>query len=424
MNGASNGACAVCQSSGVGCWRMADGVWQCFGARPIAPDNWVYQTRLNSGARVYSPKRKPRTDVEATSDDNGWPVLLRAADVVREPVYWLWPNRFALGKLTLLCGDPGLGKSILTLDMAARVSTGAAWADGSGCAPRGGVILLSAEDDPADTICPRLDAAGADDSRIEILTAVRKSGASRPSHFSLETDLSHLQQAAESVSDVRLIVIDPISAYLGTRVDSHKNSDVRTLLAPLGELAGRIGAAIVLVTHLSKGGGGKAVYRAMASLAFMAAARTAWLVAADRERPERRLLLAVKSNLAAMPDGLAYEITGPADRAYVAWLADPVAVTADEALADDWRGGDGDGRDALGEAADWLRDALAAGPVAADELLGAARKDGIARRTLQRAKSELGVKSCREGFGNGSRWVWRLPTRGEPSGTAAEGCQN
>ncbi|KKL07141.1 hypothetical protein LCGC14_2588990, partial [marine sediment metagenome] len=183
------------------------------------------------------------------------PILIRLSDVKPEPLTWLWPGRMPLGKVTVISGDPGLGKSVITLDIAARVSKGTAWPDLPDTTnPSGSVILLSAEDDVADTIRPRLDAAEADVSRIAVLEAVRypnpESGAWEKKMFSLRRDLSALEKAIKKLGDVRLIVIDPITAYLdGT--DSHKNADVRGLLAPLSELAAKHKVAVLAVSHLN-----------------------------------------------------------------------------------------------------------------------------------------------------------------------------
>lgn len=294
------------------------------------------------------------------------PVMVRLSEVASEPVSWLWPGRIALGKLTLVAGDPGLGKSFVTLDVAARVSTGAPWPDRPGERREpGGVVLLSAEDGIADTIRPRLDAAGADVERIVALEAVRivdADGRESARAFDLTCDLPALEAAIREVGDCRLVVIDPVTAYLGG-VDSHKNAEIRGLLAPLAELAARYGVAVVAVTHLNKSGGGPAIYRAMGSLAFTAAARAAWAVSKDKDDPARRLVLPIKNNLAPDAGGLAYRIEGrgAGDCPVVAWEPDAVNVSADDALTADARQA-GAGTGALEEATEWLRDFLAGGP--------------------------------------------------------------
>jgi hypothetical protein len=210
------------------------------------------------------------------------------------------------------------------------------------------------------------------------------------------------------------VIIDPISAYLGG-ADSHRNSEIRGLLAPLADLATRHGAAIVGVTHLNKGMGGRALYRATGSLAFVAAARAGWLVTADSADPKRRLFLPAKMNLAEEPLGLAYCLVpvtvdgiGPVPR--LEWDSAPVTMTADEALAAEVTDGGGS---ALQEAVAWLQDVLADGPLKAVDAKARAAADGIAPRTLDRAKSTLNVETTRQGFGG--PWVWALPARSAPS---------
>lgn len=340
----------------------------------------------------------------------GAPVVVRLSVVVPEAVAWLWPGRFALGKLTLIAGDPGLGKSFLTLDMAARVSRGFAWPDAPDVPQTpGGVVLLSAEDGIADTIRPRLDAAGADVTRIVALEAVRTKGDhGRASErmFDLSRDLEALEAAIQSVEGCRLVVIDPVTAYLGG-VDSHKNAEIRGLLAPLGDLATRHRVAVIAVTHLNKSGGGPAIYRAMGSLAFAAAARAAWAVSKDKDDPRRRLLLPIKNNIAPDTGGLAYRIEAldVGECPTVAWEADPVNVSADDALASDRE--EGGGRTERDDAADWLRDLLAHGPRRACDVERDARDAGYSFATVRRAKAAIGVVSRKAAFGG--PWEWSLP---------------
>jgi putative DNA primase/helicase len=166
-----------------------------------------------------------------------------ASEIEMEPVNWLWPGRVALGKHTCLAGEPGGGKSQLTIDLAARVSMGAPLPCGEGIAPQGGVIILSAEDSDSDTIVPRLHAAGADLGRVNIVKAVETDEGGRRG-FSLQADLDALERMIVKLGHVRLVVIDPISSYLGRGIDSHRNSDVRGVLEPLNEMAERLGVAV------------------------------------------------------------------------------------------------------------------------------------------------------------------------------------
>jgi hypothetical protein len=354
----------------------------------------------------------------ATYDDTptSSPVLLRMADVQPVAVEWLWPGRIPLGKLSILAGDPGLGKSFATLDMAARVSRGTPWPDAPlTSSPAGDVVLLSAEDDPADTIRPRLDAAGADVSRIIMLTAVRipadDGHGAVDRGFCLAVDLPHLRSAIASVPRCRLVVIDPISAYLGD-VDSHVNAEVRGVLTPLAELAASTRVAVVGVQHLRKSDG-PAVYRSMGSLAFVAASRATWAVARDPDDTtgRRRLLLPVKCNLSDDTGGLAYELRPVDGTAVVSWDTSPVSATADDVLGATRRGGKGSASD---DAAEWLRAQLADGPVETRELTQRAEDDGIAWRTVKRAKDKVGAKASKRGYKG--PWVWFLP--GDPEAPA------
>ena len=336
-------------------------------------------------------------------------ILTPLSDIEARPLEWLWPGRIPLGKVTLMAGDPSLGKSLVTLDMAARVSRGMAWPDGfPQPTTAGSVILLSAEDDPADTIKPRLLAAGADPAKVTVLRGMKYDDG-REGHFNLAADLDKLARELEKLPDVRLIIIDPVSAYMG-RTDSHVNAEVRAMLAPLSALAARRRMAVVLVTHLAKRLGGKAMHRAIGSIAFVGLARAAWHFAADPSDPERRLMLPVKMNLGKTPAGLAYRVTtecldGLGHVPRVAWEAGPVTMTADELLAEEAAGDQS--RGARQEAADWLRDVLACGPVGANEIKKRAKEDGIASRTLDRAKKSLDVKAARNG--PDGCWTWRLP---------------
>jgi len=335
-------------------------------------------------------------------------VARRACEVTREDLAWLWPGRIPLGKLTLLAGDPGLGKSLVTLDIAARVSRGAPWPDNPLIAqPVGEVVLFNAEDDANDTITPRLDLAGADDGKIILVEGVQLIDPSKDKrtklYFSLEHHLPQLERALQGWSGVRLIVIDPISAYCG-QTDSHNNAEVRALLAPLADLAGRTKAAVLAVTHLSKSGGPKAIYRAMGSLAFAAASRAVWAIVKDAEDPKRRLFLPTKLNLAVDPAGLAYRIVD----GRVEWEPEPVNIHADDAFRAELDGpSKADRSTQRDEAEEWLREHLAGGPVPTNEVLDVGKEAGFSERTLRRAFKELGGRSRKDK--EGGCWRWSLP---------------
>lgn len=329
------------------------------------------------------------------------PVLRCFAEIAPKPLHWLWPGRIPLGKLSLLIGDPGLGKSLLTADIASRVSRGTRFPDGSMCEP-GSVILLSAEDDPGDTIRPRLDAAGADVARVHILEAVRvrlTDGSLSEKAFNLETDCAALESTLRE-RDVRLIVIDPISAYLG-EVDSHSNAEVRGVLTRLATLASQRRVAVLCITHLRKSAGA-AVYRAIASIAFTAASRAVWAVAPDPEDADRRLLLAVKQNLGPDIGGLAFRVETQAGVPRLSWEPGAVALAANEVLGNIEAQDQSERR----EAKDWLRDLLADGPVPAKRIQQEAKAAGLSWMTVRRAKDALSVIAVKGAYKGG--WQWQL----------------
>ena len=333
------------------------------------------------------------------------------AEVQPEPVRWLWPGRIALGKLSLVAGEPGLGKSYLTLDMAARVSRGAGWPCSGGHHEPGGVVLLSAEDDIKDTIVPRLIAASADRRRIQAMRALYQpmpglgTGVEKPVPFSLLEHLPQLEDLIRRASPCRLVIVDPVSAFLGS-TDSHNNSEVRSVLAPLAELAARHRVAVVAVTHLNKGQG-NALNRVIGSIAFTAAARAAYVVTRDEDDSARRLMLPAKNNLGCDTDGFAYRLEGE-PTPHVEWEPMPVAMSADQAVGiERARGPEPDARR---DAEAWLLEYLAAGPRPARDVYVDGARDGHTRDTIRRAKAVLKVKATKDGYQGG--WVWTLPGSG------------
>jgi hypothetical protein len=338
-------------------------------------------------------------------------------DVQPVPINWLWPGRIARGRVTLIAGHPGLGKSQVTLSVSAIASTGGQWPVDSTRCERGSVIILSAEDDAADTIRPRLEAAGADLSRIHVVDAVHDgfNRAGEPLHraFNLSADVRRLEELLERLCDVVLIIIDPASAYLG-KVDSHSNAEVRGLLAPLAEMAGRFGVAVVAVSHLSKANGTEALLRVQGSVAFAAAARAVWGVARDKDAPGRRLLLPLKNNLGKDETGLAFTIEPCAlpsgiETSRIVWEDSPVTVAAEEAFAPDL---DREGRSELEDARDFLLGLLADGHVPSKQIKADSDGAGYAWSTIRRAQQALGVEAFREGgLGKTGTWYWRLPAK-------------
>jgi 5S rRNA maturation endonuclease (ribonuclease M5) len=351
---------------------------------------------LRQNTTLFDPTaHRGRAAPEIASPTEPRPVVVRLADVQPERVMWLWNGRLAAGKLALLVGDPGLGKSWITLDIAARVSAGRVWPDGAVATDPSDVLLLSAEDGVADTIRPRLDALGANVERVHHLAVLRAGEKERAIQLS---DAAALEVAVRETT-ARVLVIDPLSAYLG-ETDSHRDAAVRGLIAPLAALAERTGVAVLGVMHLSKGTEKRAIYRAIGSIGFIGAARIGLAVAADPERDDRRILAPLKNNLSSPPAALAYTLND----GRLIWEAGPVSDVDVDALLSGPAADRGERR----EAEQWLRDMLADGPKQSRVVQGAAKDVGFAWRTIERAKQRLGVEAELIGYGPNGRWYWRL----------------
>jgi putative DNA primase/helicase len=337
------------------------------------------------------------------------PKYRRLSEVEAKPIHWLWLGKFARGKVSIIAGHPGLGKSQITASMAAIVTTGGQWPVDRALCENGSVIILSAEDDAADTISPRLEAAGADLSRCYIVDAVPEisaNGEQITRAFNLRTDLSNLSALITKIGDVALVCIDPITAYLGN-VDSHKTAEIRALLAPVAEFAARHDVAVIGVSHFNKNGSNEALMRVTGSLGFVAAARAAWVVVKDKENPARRLFLPAKNNLGKDETGYAFSIEscalpGGIETSRVSWEAEAVTITADEAMAQPEESGEDSAEE---EAMEWLKEALKDGSgIDGKEIKKLASDSGIAERTLYRAASLVGVKRLSGGFGRPRIW--------------------
>lgn len=347
---------------------------------------------------------------KATSKPDG-PVLVCLADVEPREIKWLWPDRIPLGRITLLVGRPGEGKSFLGIDIASRVTVGRSWPDGSGHAPQGSVILITAEDDPADTIRPRLDAHYADVRRVHLLSAVRRTTENEQTRETLFTlmDVEALETSLKRLPDCKLIVVDPIGSFLGYDVDCHRDNEVRSVLAPVARLAERYGPAILVIAHRRKNAGTVADDLAIGSRAFTGVARAVWHLTRARENRRRRLLLPGKNNLGPEGTGLAFVIDGNPPAIF--WEADPISMTADDALALENEPEDrkpGPKPEPRNRAAEWLHGLLKSGPLEANVVKQEAEAAGFVWRTVQRAAETIGLIREKRHFGNG--WTWKLPS--------------
>lgn len=340
-------------------------------------------------------------------------VLSCGADLKPEPVRWLWQHWLALGKLHILAGAPGQGKTTLALAMAATVTIGGRWPDGSKCT-QGNILVWSGEDDPADTLLPRLLAAGAERSRCYFIQGTRSAdGDVLP--FDPARDLQGLLQAIEQIGGVRLLVIDPVvSAVTG---DSHKNTEVRRALQPLVNLATACECAVLGITHFSKGGQGiDPAQRVVGSVAFTAVARVVMVAAKVKsleDGQDSRILARSKSNIGPDDGGFNYHLEQcepmPGIQAScIAWGA-AVQGTARELLTDP----DEEANEEAQDVAGFLRSLLADGPLSAKAIYKDADGAGYSRDQIKRASLKLGIEKRKTGMDGG--WVWALS---EPEGSA------
>ncbi len=351
---------------------------------------------------IYIGKTPLITKVPEPIRSSG-PTAIRYDEVEPEDVSWLWPERIPLGKLTLLAGEAGIGKSLLTLDIAARVSTGTDWPDGCGTPEVGSVLICTSEDDAKDTVVPRLIAAGADLSRISGITNV----------FDIDGIIRFITKTMKGMANVRLIILDPITEFLGN-ADSHKNAEVRRVLTPLCSFADKHNIAILGVTHYAKAERLSAANKIIGSIAFNATARQVWHVVKDGEQ---RLFVAGKANLTSNQTGLSYVIekVGIESKSGKSLSAVRVNISS-QAVCED-------AQDVLNRlnrkplktdmAEDFLYQELADGPKDKKAIEKLAIEQDISEHTLRRARISLGVKISQTGTGSTRKSIWSLPERGE-----------
>lgn len=337
----------------------------------------------------------------------------RGDQVDMRRIRWLWPNRFAIGKIGLIAGPPDQGKSQVAIDMIARVTWGKPWPDG-GYAPEGDAVVLSAEDDVEDTLAPRLTAAGANMRRVHIIKMVKREGQDRM--FSLNDDIELLGQKIKTLDHVRMILIDPVTAYLGVgKVDSYRTSDVRGVLMPLADLAMRLRIAVICISHFNKNDKTSAINRVTDSLAFVATARHTYAVIRDTEDEDRMLFLKIKNNLAsreAGSKGLSFSIEGRTVGADIrtsgiVWDKELINMTVDEALQQtreqQQHGPAGVQRQA---ARTFILETLKKGDVEEAKIRQMGEARNFSYMTLRRASKDLGVNKYQQN----RQWWWELST--------------
>lgn len=360
-------------------------------------------------ARIPLPRANPPIEVTVTC----------GKDVQIEPISWLWSGWLAAGKLHILAGCPGTGKTTIALALAATVSKGGRWPDGSSFLAPGNVLIWSGEDDPSDTLVPRLIAAGADLGRVHFVSETTDRQMKRP--FDPATDMAALIEKARAVGNVSLLIVDPVVNSVSG--DSHKNGEVRRGLQPLVTFGHEIQAVVLGISHFSKGTAGRdPLERLTGSLAFGALARLVFGAAKKTDangEEEGRVFVRIKSNIG--PDGgaLAYslesaEVASGVVTSKVQW-GNAIEGSARDILAEaEQTPDDLDDSSQLGEAKAFLLKVLAGGPIPARQIFAEARDAGHAERTLKRAKADLGIESTKGEMSG--KWAWSLPTKGAKGG--------
>ncbi|MBA2483153.1 MAG: AAA family ATPase [Nitrosomonas sp.] len=339
--------------------------------------------------------------------------LVNGSDIKIEAINWLWQGWLATGKIHILGGAPGTGKTTLAMKIAATISIGGTWPDESK-AEIGSVVIWSGEDDISDTLTPRLVAAGANLANIYFIKDVGKGLKQR--FFDPAKDMDALKSKLSHIKNVRLLIVDPIvSAISG---DSHKNAEVRRGLMPLEDLARSMRCAVLGITHFSKGTGGREpIERINGSLAFGAVARVVMVTVKQQQEDESgrntRLLLRAKSNIGADTGGFEYdivqdELTSHSDVTVTRTVWGKVIEGAARDLLAKAEAFDNDNEEgSLADAKRFLIDLLADGAVASKQVRIDANSAGIAWQTVRRAKNALKVKATKIGMEGG--WVWSLP---------------
>lgn len=345
-------------------------------------------------------------DDTADMGDDGLHTI-RACDVKLRKIRWLWENRFAIGKVNLIAGEPKTSKSMFSGGyMAAAVSRGGVWFDGAPC-ERGRVLIVQAEDAADDTVVPRLVAHGANLNNIDILDHVRIGSLKAGFQFE-HVDL--LRKHIKKLGGVRLVILDPVGSFCG-KADSHKDTELRSLIAPLNPLAEEVGACFVLVAHFNKSGKGNALSRVMGSVAWTGVSRMVWTVTRDPEDRHKRVLAHAGGNVSKEMDGIAYRVeTAPPFTANGVLFDDvgrivytgTVEGSADDQVSAQERHGPQPKERARAER--WLRELLEASPRTAADVKKAARDAAISEATLRRAKEALGVQ-----VENCPPYRWSLP---------------
>lgn len=361
------------------------------------------------------PEPKAETNSEEVTDDEIGLRYVKLSNVTAKAVEWLWPGRIPFGMLTLIAGDAGGGKSFLSEFIAALGSRGEAqWPDGQPLGKVFDTVFLAAEDSLAEVTRPRADAMGADSDHIYVITAaIAKDGKDRM--VSLSEDLGRLRALVKKTG-AKLIVVDPINAYLGGKVDNYKDPEVRSVLTPLAQMADELRIAVLGIMHLSKAAQATVIYRIGGSVAFAALARAVFFVSRGKDDHTLRLLTNPKMSVAKEADTRGFRIVpvGGTDAAKIVFEDEPIEITAAEAMKEETSESRKTKKD---DAIEWLGFFLQEGPKTYIEVMAAANEMGHSKKTVERASKDKGlnVQKSRVHSDRGATgpWVWALPEKKE-----------
>ena len=328
--------------------------------------------------------------------------LARANEYEEAPIKWLWHGRLPIGQTTIIEGDPGCAKSQLTIALAAHISAGLSWPDGSLC-ETASVLMANAEDPEEEVIIPRLKAAGADLEKVIILSTSETGG------FTIPQDVEQIHKWCKDKA-VKLFVLDPFEAFLSNEVDAYRNHHIRRALRTLESMAKDLDLAVVIVRHLTKDSQRSAIYRGTGSIGVIGAARAGYNVSKDPGDPSRSILTAVKLNWAKPKPALAYKIENvswiskegePIETSRIVWDGE-LEVRADDLATSDPNLTSGEVADAIA----WLGGELGDGAKQVSQLFSAAAQSGISKKALYRAARVTGIVKRKEGFGSDGIWIW------------------